>query len=121
VVFPQAPNPVPFDANGNYQNSLWNVGFLDYDTAISNLPGSRTMVGFGRTAAALEFQHTHLKSNEVIIKANLRKPPPGIVPCKVHCLPNTGSPNHLLEFGLLGGLVLMTGTALVARNRRRTA
>jgi len=115
VNFPNAPSPVPFNADGIYTGRLWNVGFLEWDEAVANTPGSRVL------AKAVEMQHHKLRSNEVVISASLRKPPPGIVPCQVHCLPNTGSQPYLLQLGLLGSLAIVTGTALVARRRRGEA
>jgi len=111
VNFPKAPSPVPFNADGLYTGTLWNVGFLEWDEAIADTPGSK----------AVEMQHRKLRSNEVEISASLRKPPPGIVPCQVHCLPNTGSQPYLLQLGMLGGLALVAGTVLVVRRRRGEA
>jgi uncharacterized repeat protein (TIGR01451 family)/LPXTG-motif cell wall-anchored protein len=113
VNFPKAPVPTPFDADGFFNSSLWNVGFLDYDEAVANTPGSRVL------AKAATLHHVHLKSNEVVITATLVEPPPGIVPCTAHCLPNTGSSPYLLQLGGLGGLALLAGSALVIRGRRR--
>ena len=117
VVFPSAPKPVPYDEDGLFSNSLWNVGFLDYDEAVANTPGSRVLAG--ASAKAITMHHVHLKSNEVIIQAQLIEPPPGVVPCTKNCLPNTGSSPYLLQLGGLGGLTLLAGTALLIRGRRR--
>jgi len=113
VNFPKAPDPIPFDNDGFFNSSLWNVGFLDYDEAVANTPGSRV------AAKAIEMHHVHLRSNEVIIKATLVKPPPIISPCTRNCLPNTGSAPYLLQLGAMGGLALVAGTALLVRGRRR--
>jgi len=113
VNFPKAPDPIPFDSEGFFNSSLWNVGFLDYDEAVASTPGSRV------AAKAITTHHVHLRSNEVIIKATLVKPPPIISPCTSHCLPNTGSAPYLLQLGALGGLALVAGTALLVRGRRR--
>jgi LPXTG-motif cell wall-anchored protein len=103
VVFPQAPANPNYNADGFFFASLWNVGKLAYDTAVT----SGGMV------------HTVLRSNEVEIEALKIEPPPGVVPCTKHCLPNTGSSPYLLQLGALGGLALLAGTALVVRGRRR--
>jgi uncharacterized repeat protein (TIGR01451 family) len=113
VNFPKAPVPTPFDADGFFNSSLWNVAFLDYDEAVANTPGSRVV------DKTLPMKHTKLRSNEVVITATLVEPPPGIVPCTAHCLPNTGSSPYLLQLGALGGLALFAGMALVVRGRRR--
>ena len=127
VEFPNAPTPVPFNSQGLYTGTLWNVGFLSWDQAISNVVDARIMGTYGRALAAAcaptteTREHCTLKSNEVVIRASLRKPPPGIVPCRINCLPNTGSAPYLLQFGLLGGFALVAGTVLVARRRRGEA
>jgi len=113
VNFPKAPVPTPFDADGFFNNSLWNVGFLDYDEAVANTPVARVL------AKAATLHHVHLRSNEVVITATLVEPPPGVVPCTQNCLPNTGSSPYLLQLGGLGGLALLAGSALVIRGRRR--
>ena len=106
VVFPEAPANPNYNDDGFFFASLWNVGTLSYDTAVSNV------------AKAL-MTHTVLRSNEVEIEALQIEPPPGVVPCTAHCLPNTGSAPYLLQLSALGGLALLMGTALVVRGRRR--
>jgi uncharacterized repeat protein (TIGR01451 family) len=119
VQFPEAPANPPFDNDGFFKASLWNVGFLAWDEAVANTPGSRALASRVAARAALPTVHHTLRSNAVLLVAQIQKPPPQLHPCIRHCLPNTGAAPYLLQVGALGGLVLVGGVALVARNRRR--
>ncbi len=113
VKFPQAPFPTPYDANGIYKATLWNVGFLEWneaDTSSARISGG---AGIARSAAVLPMIHHELRSNEVVISATKTKPatpPPH--------LPPTGASAHLLELGLAGAGVLGLGLLLLIRSRR---
>jgi fimbrial isopeptide formation D2 family protein/uncharacterized repeat protein (TIGR01451 family) len=140
VEFPEAPDPLPVGPGETFTATLWNVGFLEYDEVVGGTPDTlpRTMAqGMSASAAALEFLHHRLTSNEVVISASITLPPGGILPPpepgtpepgtppsggeipKGPVLPATGAGEYLLQLLLLGFLVIATGAALTLWGRRR--
>jgi len=113
VKFPDAPSPTPYNSNGVYKATLWNVGFLEWneaDTSSARIGGGTRAA---RTVAVLPMIHHKLRSNEVVISAIKIKP-------NHHHLPPTGASAYMLELGLLGAGVLGLGLLLLIRSRRES-
>ena len=137
VQFPELPADPVFDENGEFVTTLWNVGFLEYDEVIGGTPDVLLRGAASRgtaaqaTAAAFEFLHTVLRSNEVVVSAVAVQPtepffpppeppePPEPPTPPTPPLPKTGASAYLTQLALLGGLALLIGMALALSGRRR--
>ncbi|HET7683742.1 MAG TPA: SpaA isopeptide-forming pilin-related protein, partial [Marmoricola sp.] len=121
IHFPDLPDTIPFDGNGEFNTTLWNVGYLDWDEAVF-APGQ-----------APSMAHHQLTSNEVTVSATTQEfvsppPPPPVPPKKPQggptppeVLPNTGGPEAWLPLTGIGLVVLGAALVLTRERRRREA